>query len=214
MINPDGSDIADLRYVSYRITDGKPMPDGLPAMYSEPDDGVQTLEIILRDPVSGLSVSLFYSVFPDTDIITRRAVITNGSKDSLKLETALSAAIDFDRCDFDVISNHGTHCRERHVERSPLARGKFELYSRRGASSHVHNPFLILTNRDTCETAGEAFGLVLGIFRLVHRVCRRHAVRRGAASCRINPDGFGWTLEPGEAFSTPGSGAVPCGRRA
>lgn len=203
VINPDGSDIADLRYVSYRITDGKPMPDGLPAMYCEPDDGVQTLEIILRDPVSGLSVSLFYSVFPDTDIITRRALITNGSKDTLKLETALSAAIDFDRCDFDVISNHGTHCRERHVERSPLARGKFELYSRRGASSHVHNPFLILTNRDTCETAGEAFGLVLvysGSFTASVEGTQYGAARLLAG---INPDGFGWTLEPGEAFSTP-----------
>ena len=203
VINPDGSDIADLRYVSYRITDGKPMPDGLPAMYCEPDDGVQTLEIILRDPVSGLSVSLFYSVFPDTDIITRRALITNGSKDTLKLETALSAAIDFDRCDFDVISNHGTHCRERHVERAPLARGKFELYSRRGASSHVHNPFLILTNRDTCETAGEAFGLVLvysGSFTASVEGTQYGAARLLAG---INPDGFGWTLEPGEAFSTP-----------
>lgn len=37
--------------------------------------------------------------------------------------------------DLDVITNYGTHCVERQIERGPLRRGKTVLASRRGASS-------------------------------------------------------------------------------
>ena len=143
VLHPDGTNIADFRYVSHRITDGKAPLPGLPAMYANEGDDVQTLEIVLEDKPGGMRLSLFYSVFYELDVITRHAVFTNLSEGDVELGAALSAAVDFDRADLDVITNYGTHCVERQIERGPLRRGKTVLASRRGASSHVHNLSLI-----------------------------------------------------------------------
>ena len=203
VLHPDGTNIADFRYVSHRIADGKAPLPGLPAMYANEGDDVQTLEIVLEDKPGGMRLSLFYSVFYELDVITRHAVFTNLSESDVELGAALSAAVDFDRADLDVITNYGTHCVERQIERGPLRRGKTVLASRRGASSHVHNPFLILCGRETSETAGDAYGLALvysGSFSASAEGTQFGAAR---ALIGLNPDGFGWTLEPGASFTTP-----------
>ena len=104
-----------------------------PAMYANAGDDVQTLEITLEDKVGEMRLTLFYSVFYELDIITRHAVFTNLSDEEAILGAALSAAVDFDRADLDIITNYGTHCAERQIERAPLRRGKTVLSSRRGA---------------------------------------------------------------------------------
>lgn len=199
VINTDGTDIVDLKYDSYQILSEKPMPSGLPASYDCPE----TLVIKLKDEVSGVVCELYYSVFADTDIIARRASITNNGDGSIKLDCAMSAAVDFDDNNFHVISNYGTHCRERHLERAPLKTGKFSMYSRRGASSHVHNPFLILTSPEANEDYGTAYAFTLvysGSF-----TADAEATQFGTTRVRmgINPDGFSWKLEKGESFDTP-----------
>ncbi|MEG1743427.1 MAG: glycoside hydrolase family 36 N-terminal domain-containing protein, partial [Clostridia bacterium] len=113
VINHDGTDIVDLQYKSYKIVSGKPQIKGLPATYSIPGDKIETLEIVLTDKISNLEVTLFYSVFENYDVITRNAVIKNDSDFDVKLKSVMSACIDFDTNKFDVISNYGTHCRER-----------------------------------------------------------------------------------------------------
>ena len=77
VLHPDGTNIADFRYVSHRIADGKAPLPGLPAMYANEGDDVQTLEIVLEDKPGGMRLSLFYSVFYELDVITRHAVFTN-----------------------------------------------------------------------------------------------------------------------------------------
>lgn len=183
-------------------------------MYANAGDDVQTLEITLEDKVGEMRLTLFYSVFYELDIITRHAVFTNLSDEEAILGAALSAAVDFDRADLDIITNYGTHCAERQIERAPLRRGKTVLSSRRGASSHVHNPFLILCDSETSETAGSAYGLVLvysGSFSASVEGTQFGAAR---ALIGLNPEGFGWMLEPGASFTTPGSGSLLLGRRA
>ncbi len=199
VINTDGSDIIDLQYDSYRILTEKPMPDGLPASYGCPE----TLEITLKDRVSDITVLLYYSVFADTDVIARRAVIKNGGNGSVSIRCAMSAAVDFDTDKFDVISNIGTHARERHMQRSPLVGGKFSMYSRRGASSHVHNPFMILTSPNADEDYGDAYSFTLvysGSF-----TADAEATQFGCTRVRmgINPDGFSWKLDKDDEFHTP-----------
>ena len=203
VFHPNGSNIADFRYVSHTVADGKAPLCGLPAMYANAGDDVQTLEITLEDKVGEMRLTLFYSVFYELDIITRHAVFTNLSDEEAILGAALSAAVDFDRADLDIITNYGTHCAERQIERAPLRRGKTVLSSRRGASSHVHNPFLILCDSETSETAGSAYGLVLvysGSFSASVEGTQFGAAR---ALIGLNPEGFGWMLEPGASFTTP-----------
>ncbi|HPP85906.1 MAG TPA: alpha-galactosidase [Bacillota bacterium] len=203
IINPDGSNIIDLRYESHEIIDGKPGLKGLPAVYAEEGDKVQTLIITMLDKISNVAVKLYYTVFEDKDILTRHAEIVNRSADSVYINRAMSASVDFDSMHFDVISNYGTHARERHIQRSPLKYGRFTLSSRRGASSHVHNPFLILTSPTADETSGDAYGFVLvysGSFAAEVSGTQFHTAR---AVIGLNPEEFGWKLDAGESFTTP-----------
>ena len=59
----DGSRLLDLQYQSHAVTPGKPPIEGLPATYTEQDDEADTLTVTLADPLAGVTVTLFYTVF-------------------------------------------------------------------------------------------------------------------------------------------------------
>ena len=67
---------SDFRYESHRIKDGKYALDGLPAVYAESDEA-QTLEVVLKDPATGVRAVLLYGVLPEFDVITRSVRIIN-----------------------------------------------------------------------------------------------------------------------------------------
>ena len=201
--NSDGSVIVDPRVVGRRIEKGKPSIKGLPAVYCENEDECETLVVEMLDEVSGVAVELYYCVLAEYDIITRFAKITNRGANTVHIDRVASAAVDFDRCNFEVVSNYGTHCRERHIERAPLKHGRFIMSSRRGASSHEHNPFLIMTSPNADEESGEAYGFVLvysGSFAAEIAAGQFHSTRTVIG---LNPDAFGWELGVGEEFTTP-----------
>lgn len=198
----DGSTISDLRYVSHNIFKGKPKLQGLPSTYVESDDEAETLEIHLRDDVGKFEVVLFYSVFEDFQAITRSARFVNLGKE-IKILRALSANVDFEDDNFDMIQLSGAWARERHVVRREIKYGIQSIESRRGASSHQQNPFLALARKDTDEWKGEVYGFSLvysGNFLAQVEVNQYKDLR---ASIGINPFDFSWTLRDNETFQTP-----------
>lgn len=153
----NGGVAADLRYGSYRIYPGKKPLNGLPAAYGNEKD-VDTLEIDLRDEVSGLVVTLRYSVFAQWDVIARSAEIFNRGTGVLILERALSCCLDEPvPASRDILTFYGRHMGERNLERMPLRHGKFRVDSMRGASSPHYNPFVILCDSAATETAGNCW---------------------------------------------------------
>ncbi|MBW7462023.1 alpha-galactosidase, partial [Paenibacillus sepulcri] len=84
-----------------------------------------------------------------------------------------------------------------------LVPGTQSVESRRGSSSHMHNPFFALLSKDAVEDQGEVYGFSLvysGSFVGGVEVDQFHTAR---AYLGINPFDFSWLLEPGEAFQTP-----------
>ncbi|MEI3064654.1 MAG: alpha-galactosidase [Oscillospiraceae bacterium] len=76
------------------------------------------------------------------------------------------------------------------------------VQSTRGASSHQHNPFVILAEPETGETAGACFGAMLvysGSYKIELERDQRQSTRLVLG---IQNDTFSW-LQPGEIFSTP-----------
>ena len=138
------SALAELKYQSLRIVPGKPALPGLPSTYTEQDGEAETLQIVLSDAISGMAVTLSYSIYPARDVLTRSAVFHNDGKKPVQLRRALSACVDFEEGDFELLHLPGAWARERHVERTPLFRGDLLLSSARGASSHADNPFFAL----------------------------------------------------------------------
>lgn len=119
-----GMSACECYYDSYAIYKGKKKLEGLPATYANTDDEVTSLEVYCKDPHNGLEITLQYSVFEKLDVITRSVKVKNGGADPIELRRLLSACVELDSKDYDMITLYGTWARERHVQRNPLHFGK------------------------------------------------------------------------------------------
>lgn len=199
----DGSGALHLEVVDHRITRGKPAIDPLPASYTEHDDEADTVEITLIDRPSGLEVALLLTVWRDLPVITRSMRIRNAGTTPATVTTAMSASLDLPDRDWTMLQLSGAWARERHVIERPIVQGSQSVGSLRGASSAHQNPFLVLRRAHTTEATGEALGLSLvhaGNFLADVDVDHWGVTR---ARIGIHPDGFAWTLQPGDAFQVP-----------
>lgn len=199
----NGSTVTELKYETHKIIKGKPKLEGLPATYTESDSEAETLEIVMVDSLIGLRIILSYTIFEGYNVITRNVRFLNNGNTKLKLFRALSMSIDLNNEKYDFIHLYGSWARERYIERRPLFKGNQSIESRRGASSHNHNPFICLLSKDASEEYGDVFGFSLvysGNFLAQAEVAEYNTTR---VSLGINPFDFSWILEPGEAFQTP-----------
>ncbi len=202
VVYADGSHVTDLKYVSYDIKEGKYALEGLPAMYQGEED-VQTLEIVLKDEYKNLEVVLYYGVFENLDIITRACKIINKGKEKVNVLRAYSMCLDFTYKDMDFIHFYGRHAMERTMERTPLLHGMQSVGSRRGFSSHQHNPFVILCKQDATEESGWCYGasfVYSGNFSAEAEVTQVDGTR---FTMGIHDAQFNFELQQGEAFVTP-----------
>ena len=198
----NGSRTADLRYAAHTITPGKHVPKNLPHV-REGNSSCETLTVFLKDETSGLTVKLFYGVFFEADVITRSAELINESDTDIVLEKAASACIDFPYGTWDLIHFEGRHCMERQAERMPLGHSVISIGSSRGMSSHHHNPFVILADRETNENAGDCYGFMLAWSGNHKAEAELDQVGSARIVTGISEDGFSWLLSPHETFTTP-----------
>jgi alpha-galactosidase len=199
----NGTTVTEAEYVRHRIYSGKPKLEGLPAVYTEQDDEADTLELELVDRVSGLTIYLSYTVMKAFDAISRSVSFRNDSKENMTLLRAMSASVDMDHSRYDLLHLHGAWARERHVQRRRLSPGMQGIESRRGSSSHNHNPFLALLSEGAGEEFGEVYGFSLvysGSFSAQVEVDQYDTTR---VTMGLNPFDFTWLLEPGQSFQTP-----------
>ncbi len=200
----DGSAATSLRYVSHEVFAGKPTVDAQPAVFASEDEA-DTLAVILSDPGSGVTVRLLYTAMRAFPAVIRRAVVENPTDSPVTIERCASASLDVATWaePAELLHLWGTWGRERTVQRTPLAHGTVSVSSRRGASSHHHNPFAALVTARTTETAGPAIGLSLiyaGNFEILADTDPFGSIRFAAG---IEPTDFTWRLEPGESFVSP-----------
>ncbi len=203
VISKDGYNICDLRYVSHRIEKGKPRIPDLPATYCEDENECDTLIVTMRDGISGIEVDLYYCVFEEMGIMTRYSCVRNCGGDEAYISAFASANVDFINSDLDIIGNFGTHCRERNIERVPLSHGGYTMDVRRGASSHVHNPFVIMCEKDACEDHGTVYGAVLVYSGSFTASVERTQYEMARMQIGLNKREFGWKLLPNEQLYSP-----------
>ncbi|MBQ3292016.1 MAG: alpha-galactosidase [Mogibacterium sp.] len=194
----------DPRYSGYEITEGKYSLKGLPAVYADAvSDKAETLKIFLHDEHTGLDVTLLYGVLPELDIITRSAVVTNNGDKTVTVCKLHSACLDFVSGDFDTITFCGRHAMERVPERQRLGRGAHRIGSRRGASSHQYNPFMILADSSATETSGRCWGMQFvysGGFAAEAELDQYGQTR---IQMGLQEDKFSYPLNKGESLTAP-----------
>lgn len=197
-----GHNACMLTYVVHKIYPGKPSLDGLPSTFGTKEE-CSTLEIICEDPLLHLQVELIYTVFEKIDAITRSVRVTNKSEKPIYLTRVLSACLDMDNENYDIITLDGVWAKERMITRRQIVSGKQRVSSNRGVSSHQANPFIAVVDHNASQDFGKVYGMNFvysGNFMAQAELTQFDMLR---VTMGILPENFSWKLLEGEHFTAP-----------
>lgn len=200
LVLSDGSRSADFLFDDYAISGGELDFKTLPTAYY-PDGKGEQLCVKLKD--NGLLLELIYRVFPECDVITRSARLTNNSGGEIAVERLLSSQLDIPFSGAAITSFHGAWAREMNKSTVTLGAGKFVIESRTGCSSNRTNPFFMVHAPEATELSGSVYG-----FNLIYSGNHYSAVEVSAYGktrivSGIQPDGFRYILKKGECIEAP-----------
>lgn len=198
----DGMEYSDFKYQSHKIYDGKYSLEGLPAVYAGEEEA-QTLEITLKDNLSGVEVILLYGVLPRYDVITRSVKIKNAGKEKIIIQKILSACLDFVSGEYDFVTFYGRHAMERLMQRSPVVHGSQRIGSRRGTSSHQYNPMVILADSKAEEDVGDCYSMSFVYSGNFEAEVEKDQFGQTRLLMGLQNEGFAYPLEAGEEFIAP-----------
>ncbi len=196
--NENGDRLCELLYDGYDILETKPKINGMPSL-----SGGETLVIHLKDKIYNFCADLYYTLFDDADVISRRIVYKNEGTAPVFLDRAYSFTLQLPDRDYRALSLFGAWARERSVQVTPMLNGVVTVDSKRTTSSHVLNPFMAIMSENATEACGEVYGVSLiysSSFTL--KMQGTHAgdtlIMGG-----INDFDFEWKLDKNEIFETP-----------
>ncbi|TPG14216.1 alpha-galactosidase [Sphingomonas koreensis] len=183
---PDGNRDAVLIYVSHKLSKNH-------------------VEVVLKDILRPLFVTLDYSIDPDTGIVGRSARIENRGATDVRIDSAQAASYTLPVAhDYRLHFLTGRWAAEWTLQDRPLTPGATVLESRRGSTGSENNPWFAIS-RDS--DAGEEHGPVW-FGALAWSGSWRISVNQDpAGEVRVvggyNPFDFAYRLKPGESLDTP-----------
>ena len=201
LVYEDGSRTSDFVFEDYMTVEKPECYRTLPCSMRDAD--TRCLRIVLKERVKPVKIVIDYIVFESFDVITRRTVIINEGEEPVKILRLLSNQVDFDDCGYKITSFGGNWGREMDRFDTVLNTGKFVVSSRAGVSSNRNNPFVMMTAPDTCETHGDAYGFNLIYSGNHYEAFEVSGFYKTRFVAGINPEGFDWVLDKGEAFEAP-----------
>ncbi len=189
----------DLLFDSYEIEKGSVPINGLPSSYG----AAQTLVVHLVDPMNGNKVDLYYAVYPEEDVISRRAVLKNEGRNKITLHKLMSYCLDLTEDGLILMDLFGAWDKETHLSERELNRGTYTIGSRVGFSSAKNNPGFIIRKKDTGEDHGKAWG-----FNLVYSGNHYSSVSKNEYGMHriqggLSFERFHQVIRQGESFETP-----------
>lgn len=204
IVQKNGSKATHFTYSHYKIVDGKPQLEGLPAAYVLDASEAQTLIVTLLDKVSNVSIDLMYSIYRDRSVITRSTQINNNNNEPcIYILKNASMQLDFPNESYDVISFPGAHNKERQIQRETIRYGVKKYSSRRGATSHQMNNSIVITYPTSTEHQGEVYGFNL-VYSGNHAIeIEKDPIGQLRLTIGINEDNFTWKLAPSDIFQSP-----------
>ncbi len=211
VIHADGSRTSDFIFKKYEITPEKVTEGLLPGAHDDASAPAtdadaaasEHLTVTLKDRAYGVTLELYYDLYPACDTICRRSRLVNTGSGDLRLLKLMSTQLDFPDTDYVYSSFTGGWGREMNRTDTLLHRGAVSSGSAAGTSSSRANPFVMLSRPETTEDAGECFGLNL-VYSGNHL---EEASVNGFDKTRflagIHPQHFEFRLAEGESFETP-----------
>jgi len=199
----DGSRITDFLFKDFKVLPEKPSFPELPEAKAHSKEEAETLMITVRDDAQDIEIDLYYGLFLQSDVITRRIVIRNGSLQNITIEKGLSMNLDMLNQDYSFLSLDGAWIRERNITEHHLEYGILKIDSKKGNSSNDHNPFIAIKGKDTSEEFGPCYGFSLiysGNFEATLEVSPHQLLR---VLFGIQSFDFHFPLKKNEHFVTP-----------
>ncbi|MCR5732050.1 MAG: alpha-galactosidase [Sphaerochaetaceae bacterium] len=187
----------DLRYESHKIFKGiRKMSSSLPQTYG---DNATSLELCFMDPSADVTIKIIYTIFDDSDVISRRAIIENSSKDSLLIRVCYSLQLDLPCHDYNLTTLDYVHGKGMVLNTRELSCGRFVNDSRRGITTFDHNSALLLEKKNSSEAIA---------FNLLYSGAHSQSVEvdcygRTRVLTGINPSLFEKQVLKGQPFETP-----------
>ncbi|MBC8543464.1 alpha-galactosidase [Bianquea renquensis] len=166
----------------------------------------RALAIELADGQYPLSVTLRYEIYPDLDLITRRAVIRNEGSEPLHLRKMQSASFHFPRgVQYRVTHFAGNWGAEYQKQQEMLPLCRTVIQNNHGNTSGPHAvPFFALDPWGKADdTSGEVFFGTLhwsGDFKIT---CERTELGAVSVTAGVNDEQAAVTLHSGESYETP-----------
>lgn len=197
--NANGDCTTLFYYKDYRIFKGRVEFDDMP--YSRGGD--ETLELIYVDEVSGCVLHSYYTVFEQSDTITRYQRYENKGNAPLCIRQAASCQLELDDREWTMITLCGKYAKERNLVEYPAHLGIQRIYSKRGHSSHHFNPFMALKTKDTSENSGDAYAFEFVYSGDFESQTELTFDKKARVMMGLNRDTFAWNLAQGETFTTP-----------
>lgn len=199
---PDGSYASDFIYDSSRVVEGTYSSIQLPTSYGNEAD-CETLIVKLVEVSNALELELIYTVFPKSDVITRRIKLWNNDSSSAWIHRIYSMSMDLVNRNYQLHTFDGGWIKETHHHVSPVTYGIHNNSSTTGGSSNRHNPGFLISEGGANEEQGWVYG-----FNLIYSGNHVSVVERSAEELirleiGINEHCFEWELEPGQVFETP-----------
>lgn len=189
--HPDGNPSTLLNYKGHETT-------------TLPDGAKQTV-ITLADPVYNDEVKLYYTVYPEHDIIKSYTTITNNEKKPIEVDKYASSMLHFAGGDYYLTQFDGDWASEANASESKLSFGRKQLDTKLGSRASMFTPpfFELGLGAPVNENSGEVLLGTLawtGNFRFTFEVDHKNELR---VISGINPYASTRTLAKGETFTTP-----------
>ncbi|HHT04219.1 MAG TPA: alpha-galactosidase, partial [Bacteroidales bacterium] len=205
----DGSSTCDFLFQETRIASEKPSLKTLPYAYfgqsedSKSDVDNIYLEIELIDKYYNTRLILTYSVFYESNVITRSAKLINNSNKKIKLDRLMSMQLDLDNDDYKLSTFRGAWAREMNRHDLHLEQGIIINDSKAGTSSNRSNPFFILSDLNSNEEYGDCYGFNLIYSGNHYAAIEVNSMDKLRVVQGIQPSGFQFVLDPNELFEGP-----------
>ena len=190
MVHNDGNPSLELRYVSHT---------------SNTNGNISTTDILMKDPVYPVEVTLHYTAWKDEDVFSCQAIIRHQEKKPVMLTQYASGLLHLDADQYWLTQFHGDWAREVNMVEEKLTHGIKSLESKLGTRTNFYQTqfFFLSLDKPSDENTGELIAGTLnwtGNFQFTFEVDQRNALRVRSG---INSYASEYYLAPNETFTTP-----------
>ncbi|CAN5825387.1 alpha-galactosidase [soil metagenome] len=187
----DGNMSLDLKYVSSETR--------------KIDDNVSLISVLLKDPLYGDAITLYYKTYFKENVVEQWSVIKNTEKKPIRMQKYASANLYFLANDYYLTHYNGTWGNEMKPEEDHLSHGIKSIDTKLGTRANLMEPSAFMVSFDKPATEDE--GKVLlgqlawsGNFKIDFEVDMFNNLRLIAG---INPYASEYTLGADQEFTTP-----------